>query len=125
MMNMKKEDDLKLEEYVDFYEQFMCSMASVFNYDMDIKFCRFAAEQTFQKLFEGKRSITEKDLLQLRINEPRKLEWLSKPDLYIRSSNFEKEEIELPKAMEFFHLVQDQLNCLRSEVNHGEPQQLL
>lgn len=47
MMNMKKEDDLRIEEYVDFYEQFMLSMASVFNYDMDIKFCRFAADQTF------------------------------------------------------------------------------
>ena len=88
-------DDLKImrKEYIDFQLQFMSSMASIFNYAIDMEEAKTAAGMTFDKISNMKDFMTEQDLLKLRMEEPQLLKWLHKPEQYIREQNRSKSQI--------------------------------
>ena len=72
--------ELLIEEFVEFQVSYMTSMATVFQYNMDIDYIKLASRETFKVLSGGADRLSKADLLKIRTEKPHLLEWINKPE---------------------------------------------
>ena len=79
-LNLNLDHELLLEEFVEFQINYMTSMATVFQYNMDIEHIKLASRETFKVLAGGADKLSREDLLKIRKEKPHLLEWINKPE---------------------------------------------
>ena len=80
LLNLNLDHELLLEEFEEFQINYMTSMATVFQYNMDIEHIKLASRETFKVLANGSDKLSSDDLLKIRKEKPQLLEWINKPE---------------------------------------------
>lgn len=80
LLNLNLDHELLEEEFVEFQLNYMTSMATVFQYNMDIEHTKQASLEVFKVLANGAKKLSKNDLLKIRKEKPHLLEWINKPE---------------------------------------------
>ena len=85
LLNLNLDHNLEEKEFVEFQLNYMTSMATVFQYNLDIEHMKQASHEVFKVLADGAGKhgadkLSQKDLLTIRREKPHLLEWINKPE---------------------------------------------
>ena len=87
MLDINNNGKVERTEYINFQMKFMSSMSTLFHFKMDLQESKLAAQKTWEYLVKDKDEkefITQDDLYNIRINNPQLLQWLHKPEQFLR-----------------------------------------
>lgn len=96
--------------------EFMTSMASIFNYSIDLKESELAAQMTFDVISNNKDHITSDDLYKLRQEQPELLKWLHKPEQFLKERTTHKPHITYHEFQQFYQTISTEMQNMQEEL---------